>query len=86
MERPAGLARTTRRAFTWGAVSLAILLGVRAHSASDAEPIFGFAVASAEAQRRVEQRFLALPSADRARDYHRHLTDEPHLAGSERNR
>ena len=27
-----------------------------------------------------------MPSADRARDYHRYLTDEPHVAGSDRNK
>ena len=48
--------------------------------------IFGFAPASEAAQREIERRFLALPSADRARDYHRYLTDEPHVAGSERNK
>src|SRR5689334_12662143 len=49
-------------------------------------PIFGFTPASAEAERTIETRFLALPSADRAREYHRFLTEQPHLAGSDRNR
>jgi N-acetylated-alpha-linked acidic dipeptidase len=48
--------------------------------------LFGFTAASAAAERVLEQRFLALPSADRAREYHRYLTAEPHLAGSDRNR
>src|SRR6476659_3388599 len=48
--------------------------------------IFGFRPASADAERTLEARFLALPSADRAREYHRFLTEQPHLAGSDRNR
>ncbi len=48
--------------------------------------IFGFRPASADAERTLETRFLALPSADRAREYHRFLTEQPHLAGSDRNR
>ncbi len=48
--------------------------------------IFGFTAASEPAERELERRFLALPSADRARDYHRYLTDEPHAAGSDRNK
>ena len=48
--------------------------------------IFGFAPSTVAAQRELERRFLALPSADRARDYHRYLTDQPHVAGSDRNR
>lgn len=49
-------------------------------------PIFGFRSASLAAEQDVERRFLALPSADRAREYHRFLTSEPHVAGSDRNR
>ncbi len=48
--------------------------------------IFGFRPASADAERVLETRFLALPSADRSREYHRFLTEQPHLAGSDRNR
>jgi len=48
--------------------------------------LFGFRPASADAERTLETRFLALPSADRAREYHRFLTELPHLAGSDRNR
>ena len=48
--------------------------------------IFGFRTASLAAERDLERRFLALPSADRAREYHRFLTSEPHVAGSDRNK
>jgi N-acetylated-alpha-linked acidic dipeptidase len=69
-----------------GAVAIAIgtVVGVGAQQAPTG--IFGFTTASAAAQRELERRFLALPSADRARDYHRYLTDEPHVAGSDRNK
>src|SRR4029079_16869817 len=48
--------------------------------------IFGFTPSSADRERTLEARFLQLPSADRAREYHRFLTEQPHLAGSDRNR
>jgi len=66
------------------AVSVGTLVGVGAQPATPG--IFGFTPASEPAQRELERRFLALPSADRARDYHRYLTDEPHVAGSDRNK
>jgi N-acetylated-alpha-linked acidic dipeptidase len=47
---------------------------------------YGFTAESAAKQQTIEERFLALPSADRARDFHRYLTDKPHVAGSDRNR
>ena len=47
---------------------------------------YGFADASGATQREFERRFLTLPSADRIRDAHRYLTDQPHLAGSPRDR
>ncbi len=47
---------------------------------------FGFTPSGAAYQLALETRFLALPSADRARDFHRYLTDKPHIAGSDRNR
>jgi len=49
-------------------------------------PIFGFTPRSSAAERTLERRFLALPSADRARDDHVFLTAEPHIAGSPRDR
>ncbi len=67
---------------------VAVLVGAVAGTGAQqaASELFGFTAASASAQREIERRFLALPSADRARDYHRHLTDQPHVAGSDRNR
>jgi N-acetylated-alpha-linked acidic dipeptidase len=49
-------------------------------------PIFGFSDTSAAAERKVEARFLRLPSEARVREDHKFLTAEPHLAGSPRNR
>lgn len=64
----------------------AIALSALAAPGAQQQHIYGFAAASQAAQRELERRFLALPSADRARDFHRYLTDQPHVAGSERNR
>ena len=58
----------------------------RSGAASDPTGIFGFRSASLAGEQELERRFLALPSADRAREYHRFLTNEPHVAGSDRNR
>lgn len=55
-------------------------------AASPQKVVFGFRSASLAAEQDVERRFLALPSADRAREYHRFLTSEPHVAGSDRNK
>ena len=65
-------------------VALGAVAGAGAQQAVSG--IFGFTTASEPEQRELERRFLALPSADRARDYHRYLTDEPHVAGSDRNK
>ena len=53
---------------------------------SRATNIFGFTTRSSASQRRLEYRFLLLPSATRARDAHAFLTADPHIAGSARDR
>jgi N-acetylated-alpha-linked acidic dipeptidase len=63
-----------------------IVLGSIAAGRSAEPSLFGFSPASAEVQRRIEARFLSLPSQDRVREDHRFLTEEPHVAGSPRNR
>jgi hypothetical protein len=68
------------------AAAAAIALSALAAPGAQQQDIFGFTAASQASQRELERRFLALPSADRARDFHRYLTDQPHVAGSERNR
>jgi len=63
----------------------AILLVV-ASRPTDSSAIFGFSAARTAAQHEAERQFLALPDADRIREAHRYLADEPHLAGSPRDR
>jgi N-acetylated-alpha-linked acidic dipeptidase len=45
---------------------------------------FGFSASGAEAQLRLEGRFVRLPDAGRIRDAHRILAGKPHIAGSSR--
>ena len=71
--------------------TLCVLCALRVDSAKGQVPkpasnIYGFTARSAVAERSIERRFLALPSADNARDAHAFLTAEPHVAGSPRDR
>ncbi len=50
----------------------------------EANSIFGFTAPSARAERLVEERLVAIPSPQRAREAHAFLTAEPHVAGSAR--
>jgi N-acetylated-alpha-linked acidic dipeptidase len=63
-------------------VALAALLGAD----DDAAPIFGFRGESLRTERRIEAQLLEVPSERKIEDFHRHLTAEPHPAGSRRNR
>jgi N-acetylated-alpha-linked acidic dipeptidase len=47
--------------------------------------ILGFTPAGAAMERHVEEQFLKIPSPERAREWHRYLTAEPHPAASARN-
>ncbi len=58
----------------------------RAHAQRAQSNIYGFTARSAAAERTFERRFLALPSAERARSAHAFLTAEPHMAGTPRDR
>src|SRR6476646_6497318 len=58
----------------------------RAAAQRAASNIYGFSASSAVAERSIERRFLALPSADKARAAHQWLTADPHVAGSPRDR
>ena len=62
------------------------VLGAAALEQKPASAIYGFTPRSAATERRLESRFLALPSAARARDAHAFLTADPHVAGSPRDR
>ena len=48
--------------------------------------ISGFAPARVEAERQLEEKFRRLPDAGRAENNLRHLTSEPHMAGTEASR
>ncbi len=50
-----------------------------------AAAILGFSVAHAETEHQIETAFQAIPSPDKAREWHRTFTAEPHPAASERN-
>lgn len=60
-------------------------LSTAAWDRTDPGPL-GFTPASASRQAVVERRFLAMPSAAHIRDAHQFLADQPHMAGSERDR
>ena len=49
------------------------------------DSILGFTPASAERQKSVEQKFKSIPSPEEEKRQHRIFTQEPHIAGSERN-
>jgi N-acetylated-alpha-linked acidic dipeptidase len=55
------------------------------HDAPASSPILGFSPPHAEAEHQLETTFQAIPAPDKARDWHRTLTAEPHPASSERN-
>jgi len=48
--------------------------------------VYGFTPRSSAAERRLEYRFLSLPSPIKMRETHAWLTAEPHVAGSPRDR
>jgi N-acetylated-alpha-linked acidic dipeptidase len=53
--------------------------------APPAMPIFGFSAAHAASEHELETTFQSIPTPDKAREWHRTLTAEPHPAASERN-
>jgi len=50
-----------------------------------ATPILGFGARQAAAERQLEETFQAIPSPEKAREWHRAFTAEPHPAASQRN-
>jgi N-acetylated-alpha-linked acidic dipeptidase len=61
---------------------------VSAQTSSEASPVFpilGFSPANAAAERHLEAIFQALPSPEKAREWHRLFSAEPHPAASEQN-
>jgi N-acetylated-alpha-linked acidic dipeptidase len=73
----------------YGSVVGVLVLGVVGSgwiSEQAGRPIYGFTTRSAAQQRSLENRFLLLPSPDKARATHAFLTAEPHVAGTPRDR
>jgi N-acetylated-alpha-linked acidic dipeptidase len=69
-------------------ISLALTLALSAQlkqDASPATPIFGFSSAHAAGEHQLEYAFQAIPSPDKAREWHHTFTAEPHPAASPRN-
>ena len=66
------------------ALALAVVLSGAARPAP-VRDLPGFASSSATRERAVEAAFASIPSPERAREWHRTFTAEPHPAGSERN-
>jgi N-acetylated-alpha-linked acidic dipeptidase len=64
---------------------LCVCMGVCVVGAAQSARFAGYTSASTARQAEVEQTFTSLPSPEKAREYHRFLTSEPHPAGSERN-
>src|SRR5690348_2041774 len=54
-------------------------------SSAASTSILGFTAARAAAEHKIEAEFQAIPSPERAREWHRTFTAEPHPAASERN-
>lgn len=63
--------------------SVTVLLATVAFQRADPAPL-GFTADGARSYLPVERRFLALPSAERIRTAHLHLSDQPHMAGTPR--
>jgi len=77
------LTRVTRVATLCALGALAIGQGLAARQPAPAA-MRGYSAAAAAAERDVETRFRALPSADAIRVWHRELTKSPHVATSPR--
>src|SRR6202162_1271460 len=54
-------------------------------SESPASPILGFSPPHAAAEQQLENTFQSIPSLEKAREWHRTFTAEPHPAASDRN-
>ena len=67
-------------------ISMAVLAQHQeSSSTSGSTSILGFTAAHAVTENKVEAEFQAIPSPERAREWHRTFTAEPHPAASERN-
>src|SRR6476659_5526951 len=74
-------------------VVLALLPNMESHTQAKVQSpttdksasLLGFTPARAAMERNIEGQFLKIPSPERAREWHRYLTAEPHPAASARN-
>jgi N-acetylated-alpha-linked acidic dipeptidase len=67
-------------------LSLAVVLSAQLKdSTPSATPILGFTPSHAAAEHQLENTFQSIPSPDKAREWHRTFTAEPHPAASDRN-
>jgi N-acetylated-alpha-linked acidic dipeptidase len=57
----------------------------RVNESPSTRSILGFTPAGAALERSIEEQFLKIPSPERAREWHKYLTAEPHPAASARN-
>ena len=84
-----GLGRQTLLAMLAGACVLAVPFGVsllRSEAQGAPPDLRGFAASRAAAEIDLERRFQAIPDAGHAREDLRHLTSEPHMAGTDASR
>src|SRR5688572_21937087 len=65
--------------------SLAALLSTLAFQSAGQQPA-GFTERSAASHLEIEKKFLALPDAEQIRQAHLYLADQPHMAGTPRDR
>src|SRR5712664_1651522 len=74
------------RALLWTFLFLPLLISAQQRPIeAPASPILGFSPPHAAAERQLEETFQEIPSPDKAREWHRTFTAEPHPAASERN-
>ena len=67
------------------AVASVCLLAGAAITTGENAPLHGYSAAGSRAELELEKKFAAIPSPERAREWHREFTKEPHPAGSPRN-
>jgi N-acetylated-alpha-linked acidic dipeptidase len=60
-----------------------LVFGSSALRAQEAHPIRGFTAMRVDAERQLEQKFRTIPDAAHAESNLRHITSEPHMAGTE---
>src|SRR6267143_5385948 len=73
-------------ALLWTFLFLPLLISAQQRPIeAPASPILGFSPPHAAAERQLESTFQSIPSPEKAREWHRTLTAEPHPAASERN-